>query len=253
MKCKRCRAAVPDDADTCPHCGQDLSSLRQLLKDFYTEDPVRMESHDPPPPEPEVFPKSEKKDITVGPEDIRIVMGPVPDYDRDFSLEEEPSEEESEEEEEKVSTWDRALRGGFWLRSMAFATDHVILLFLVAIFVVLGLVSLAMGTSAGREIPLLRQVGIVLPVFLPLGFVLNLAYFTFFHGTWGKTIGKMIFGLRVVRPDGQPLTYSRALVRALGYFLSSIPFFLGFLWVGFTSSKRSWHDALTDTIVIREQ
>ncbi len=253
MKCKRCRATVPDDLDICPNCGQDLSSLRQLLKDFYDEDPVRIESHDAPRPEPEVFPKSDKKNINVGSEDIRIVTGPVLDYGPDFSLGDALSEEEPDEEEEKTSTWDRALRGGFWLRSMAFATDQVILLFILAIFVVLGFMSLAMGTSGGRAIPLLRQVRIVLPVILPLGLVLNLAYFTFFHGTWGQTIGKMIFGLRVVRPDGQPLTYLRALIRVWGYFLSAIPFLLGFLWVGFTSSKRSWHDVLTDTMVIREQ
>jgi uncharacterized RDD family membrane protein YckC len=39
----------------------------------------------------------------------------------------------------------------------------------------------------------------------------------------------------------------------LGYILSAIPFFLGFLWVAFSPRKRSWHDALTDTMVTREQ
>jgi len=253
MKCKRCRSTVPDEMDTCPNCGQDLSSLRQLLRDFYNQDPVQLESQKPPAPEPEVFAKSDKKDIIVGSEDIRIVTGPVPDYGHDFSLDDALSGEEPEEEEENISTWDRALRGGFWLRSMALATDHLILLFLLAIFVVLGFMSLAMGTPGGRAIPLLRQLRIVLPLTLPLALVLGLAYFTFFHGTWGQTIGKMIFGLRVVRRDGQPLTYFRALIRTLGYFLSAVPFFLGFLWVGFTSSKISWHDALADTIVLREQ
>jgi len=253
MKCKRCRTLVSDDADTCPNCGQDLSSLRQLLSGFYSEDPIRIE--DPPPraSEPEVSPAQDKKDLTVGADDLRIVMGPVPGYEREFSLQEALSDEEPEEEGEKTSTWDRALRGGFLLRAMAFFTDQAILLFLLAIFVILGFLTLAMGASGGREIPLLRQIRIVLPVIFPLGLVLNLAYFTFFHGTWGQTIGKMIFGLRVVRPDGQPLTYSRALVRTVGYFLSAIPFFLGFLWTGFSSDKRSWHDTLTDTIVVREQ
>ena len=40
---------------------------------------------------------------------------------------------------------------------------------------------------------------------------------------------------------------------ALAYLLSAIPFFLGFLWAGFTSSKRSWHDLLVGTMVVREQ
>jgi uncharacterized RDD family membrane protein YckC len=254
MKCKRCRAMVADDASTCPNCGQDLSSLRQLLRDFYNDDQVQGEDQEIRRSEPEVFSRADRKDVTVGPGEIRIVTGPIPGYGPEASWKGALLEEESEEgEEETTSTWDWALRGGFWARSMAFATDQVILLLLLAIFVVLGFLTLTMGALGGREIPLLRQIRIIIPVILPLALVLNLAYFTFFHGTWGQTFGKMIFGLRVIQPDGRPLTYSRAFLRTGGYFLSAIPLFLGFLWVGFTSSKRSWHDVLADTIVVREQ
>jgi uncharacterized RDD family membrane protein YckC len=187
-------------------------------------------------------------------EDIRIVTGPYPEYDQKLSLQDALSREEAEEEEErKPSTWEPTPRGGFWLRLMALAMDSVILLLLVAIFVVLGFLSLSIGAIGERGISLFRQVWIVLPIILPLGLVLMLSYFTFFHATWGQTIGKMIFGLRVVRTAGQSLTFSRAFVRALGYCLSASPFFLGFFWVAFTSSKCSWHDALTDTMVIRER
>jgi uncharacterized RDD family membrane protein YckC len=244
---------VPDDVDICPNCGQDLSSLRQLLRDFYDDDSIRLEGPDLKAPEPRVFPPQDKKDQTVKADDIRIIERPSPGYDHEIFLDDALTDEEPEEKAEKTPSWDRALRGGFWLRAMAFVTDQVILLFLVAIFVILGFLTLTMGASGGREIPLLRQVRIVFPMIVPLGLVLNLAYFAFFHGTWGQTIGKMIFGLRVVRPDGQPLSYSRGLARTLCYFLSAIPFFLGFLWIGFSSGKRSWHDALTGTIVVREQ
>jgi NADH-quinone oxidoreductase subunit K len=148
MKCKRCRSTVPDDMDTCPNCGQDLSSLRQLLRDFYSEDPVRIESQDPPTPEPEVFPKSDPQNITLGSEDIRIVTGPVPDYGHDFPVESALPGEEPDEEEEKTSTWDRALRGGFWLRSMAFAADQVIRLELA---VEEWVVNLCTYAYAGRD------------------------------------------------------------------------------------------------------
>ena len=265
MKCKRCRATVPDDADRCPSCGQDLAPLRQLLSDFYSDEPVRSGEQDVPPREPEVFAAEEKKppDLSVEEirpveeprEEIRIVTGPYPDYDKKFSLQEALADEEPGEEDEGASSWDRALRGGFWLRYMALAADSVILLLLLAIFLVLGFLTLTMGATGtgSREIPLLRQLRIVLPVILPLGLALMLAYFSFFHATWGQTIGKMIFGLRVVRIDGQPLSFPRALARALGYILSAIPFFLGFLWVALTPGKLSWHDALTDTMVTREQ
>lgn len=257
MKCKRCRAMVPDDAESCPSCGQDLSSLRALLKDFYSEEPVRPDEQDLTVREPEVFPVKEEKTPRVSTEevheDIRIVTGPYPGYDQKSSFQDALSKEESEEEEVKPSTWEGILRGGFWLRSMALAMDSLILFLLVAIFVVLGFLSLSMGATGERGISLFRQVWIVLPTTLPLGIVLVLSYFTFFHGTWGQTIGKMVFSLRVVRTAGQSLTFSRAFVRALGYGLSAFPFFLGFFWVGFTSSKRSWHDALADTMVIRER
>ena len=61
MKCKRCRAIVPDDAESCPSCGQDLSSLRELLNDFYSEEPTRSGERDVPPREPEVFSVKEEK------------------------------------------------------------------------------------------------------------------------------------------------------------------------------------------------
>jgi uncharacterized RDD family membrane protein YckC len=247
---------VPDDAESCPSCGQDLSSLRALLKDFYSEEPVPPEDQDIKLREPEVFPAMEEK--APAPltgevrEEIRIVTGPYPQYDQNAYSQEPPSLEDSGEEEARPSTPEGTRRGGFWLRSMALAMDSVILLLLMAIFIVLGFLILSMGGTGQREIPLLRQVGIVLPTTLPLGFVLALSYFTFFHGTWGQTIGKMIFGLRVVGLSGQPMTFSRALMRSLAYFVSAIPFFFGFLWAGLTSSKRSWHDALAGTIVIRD-
>ena len=257
MKCKRCRETVADDADRCPHCGQDLTSLRQLLKDFYREEPSPLGGEDPRPREPEVFPAGEVNEPSVpakeGRDEIRIVTGPHPDYDRRFSLQDALSAEEPEEEIDDNSAWDRALRGGFWLRCMAMAVDSLLLFLLLAIFVVLGFLTLTLGATGGREVPFLRQALIVLPVIFPLGLVLTLTYFTFFHGTWGQTIGKMIFGLQVVRTDGRPLTFSRALARAFAYFLSALPFSLGFLWVGLSSDKRGWHDSLTGTMVTREQ
>jgi len=256
MKCKRCRAMVPDNAESCPSCGQDLSSLRALLKDFYSEEPVHPEDQDLKLREPEVFPVKEEKtppaEAEKAHEDIRIVTGPYPDYDQKSSLQDALSMEDPEEEERIPSIWERTRRGGFWLRFMALAMDSVILLLLVAIFVVLGFLSLSWGAAGEKEIPIFRQIWIVLPMTLPLGFFLMLSYFTYFHGTWGQTIGKMIFGLRVVGTAGQSLSYTRALMRALGYFLSALPLFLGFYWVALTTGKRSWHDAITDTMVIRE-
>ncbi|MBI5966388.1 MAG: RDD family protein [Deltaproteobacteria bacterium] len=251
MKCKRCLAQVPDDMNACPNCGQDLSSLRQLLKNFYEQEPVPSEDQGHKPSGPKGTKKKESPREGKGPR-VVIDSGPLRD-DPGFLLSDTPSAEVPPGEEMQTETWEWPSRGGFWIRSVAFAIDHLILLFTLAIFLVVGFLAVELGAKGGREIFFLQKARLVLPILLPLGVVLVLGYFSFFHAAWGQTIGKMIFGLRVVQIDGQPVSFSRALTRTLGYALSAIPFFLGFFWVGFTASKRSWHDAIAGTMVVREE
>jgi uncharacterized RDD family membrane protein YckC len=68
------------------------------------------------------------------------------------------------------------------------------------------------------------------------------------------TPGKMAFGAKVVDADsGKPLTVSQAIVRYLGYFVSTIPLCLGLIWVGIDSRKQGWHDKLAGTVVVRQK
>lgn len=97
-------------------------------------------------------------------------------------------------------------------------------------------------TELGRLV-----VGLVATVtFLTTYFV----YPVFFWVLAGQTPGKRLMGLRVVRTDGQPLTVDRAVLRALGYWLSAFPLFLGFLWLLQDDKRQGWHDYLADTYVI---
>src|SRR5438093_1304123 len=70
--------------------------------------------------------------------------------------------------------------------------------------------------------------------------------------TWkGATIGNIVFGLKVVRVDGQPLTFVEAVVRGLSCLF---PFFvagLGFLWIAWDVEKQAWHDKIAGTYVVR--
>jgi uncharacterized RDD family membrane protein YckC len=75
----------------------------------------------------------------------------------------------------------------------------------------------------------------------------------YYVGLWalvGATIGKGLLGLRVVRADGYPPTIGRSLIRFIGYGLSAIVFFLGYIWVLFDNEHRAWHDDLAGTWVI---
>ncbi len=258
MRCKRCHVQVPDEANQCPHCGQDLTSLRQLLQISYEEELVGLTDQALPAPKVDPLPVPGRKGESAAREEPRILLDPredepAPDSGVGYSIADTLSIQEDAEREERTSGWERALRGGFGLRFMAFAVDHFVVFLIFLIFVVCGLLAIELAPGRSLEISTGNLVKLILPALVPLGLMLSLAYFSFFHGAWGQTIGKMIFGLRVVRVDGQPLTFSQALMRTLSYALSALPFFLGFLWVGFTSGKRSWHDRITGTMVIREQ
>ena len=86
---------------------------------------------------------------------------------------------------------------------------------------------------------------------LPLGFLVALAYFAGMWAWRGTTIGGIVLNLKVVRLDGQPVSFAVALVRGLATALSIVTFFLGFLWMLFDREKQTWHDKLAGTVVVR--
>lgn len=85
-----------------------------------------------------------------------------------------------------------------------------------------------------------------------LSYVLPAAIVVVFWLTRQATPGKMAIGARVVdAATGAKLSTGQAIGRYLGYFVSTIPFCLGLIWVGFDSRKQGWHDKLAGTVVIR--
>lgn len=63
----------------------------------------------------------------------------------------------------------------------------------------------------------------------------------------------MLLGLKVLdAKTGNLLTLGQALLRYVGYILSSLIFCLGYIWVGFDKKKQGWHDKMAKTVVVRE-
>jgi uncharacterized RDD family membrane protein YckC len=86
-----------------------------------------------------------------------------------------------------------------------------------------------------------------------LGLLLSVAYVVYFEGgPTGQTIGKRALGIRVYDfgGSGGPIGYGRAFIRWLGKLLSSIPCYLGFLWMLWDGEKQTWHDKLATTVVV---
>ena len=82
--------------------------------------------------------------------------------------------------------------------------------------------------------------------------VLYAAYTTFFLGRFGATPGKMAMGIRVVRANGEKLTYGRALARAFAEVLSALTLCIGYLMAFFDWEKRTLHDRICDTRVVED-
>lgn len=68
----------------------------------------------------------------------------------------------------------------------------------------------------------------------------------------GQTLGNRAMKIRVVKENNKPLDVKTAFIRYIGYWLSGIPLFFGFLWVLWDPKKQGWHDKLARTIVVPE-
>jgi uncharacterized RDD family membrane protein YckC len=76
----------------------------------------------------------------------------------------------------------------------------------------------------------------------------------FFAGFWahgGQTLGMRAWRLKLTRTDGGRVGWGRALLRFAGACVSLAPAGLGYWWSLFDSERRSWHDRLSRTRVIR--
>ena len=73
-----------------------------------------------------------------------------------------------------------------------------------------------------------------------------------FWVTRQATPGKMAIGATIVDADtGKRPTTAQFFGRYLAYYVSMIPLFLGFIWVGIDARKQGWHDKLAGTVVVR--
>jgi len=136
---------------------------------------------------------------------------------------------------------------GFWLRFAAILIDGIILNIAIAPIRIL-LVGSFMGSmtdpwEAYRGVGLLAQF---------LGLVLMLAYESWFLVNKGATLGKMACGLQVIRASGGEITWGLAIGRFFARLVSYFTCFIGFVIAGFDNEKRTLHDRMCDTRVIRK-
>jgi uncharacterized RDD family membrane protein YckC len=144
---------------------------------------------------------------------------------------------------------------GFFSRTIAFVLDLFLIIFLglmsgVVIFIVLRFFRYKQILDFVKSLLGVEdQVGQYIALISPILFLVVLIYFVFFWTLVGYTPGKGLLGLRIVRQDGRPLSAGRALLRYLGYWVSAIPLFMGFIWILFDRQHEGWHDKIANTHV----
>lgn len=131
---------------------------------------------------------------------------------------------------------------GFWPRVWASIIDTVLML-----IISMPLLMSIYGKNYFSMTGVLQG-----PADFIISYILPAVIVIIFWSSQNATPGKMAIGAKIVDAStGEAPSLGQYIGRYFGYFLSSIPFFLGLMWVGFDRKKQGWHDKVAGTVVVR--
>lgn len=131
---------------------------------------------------------------------------------------------------------------GFWIRCGAALIDIVILIIItvVPLFFIYG-------NALFIEDRYIHGIWDLL-----FSYVLPFVGTIWFWLKYRATPGKMATKLEIVDAlTGNKMSTGQAIGRYFAYIISTVPFCLGFIWIGIDKRKQGWHDKLAGTVVIR--
>ncbi len=132
---------------------------------------------------------------------------------------------------------------GFWMRFWAYLIDLIVIGSLDRM-IIKPILNVFNVSDYDMAIFSPFTVGSALVFFLY--FVLMTKYF-------GQTLGKMVFGLKVISLKESPLTWSTVIFREfIGRFISKTLWFT-YIIIGFLPKKQGLHDIFADTSVVMEE
>ncbi len=137
--------------------------------------------------------------------------------------------------------------GGYGGRLVAYIIDGLIQ---GVVFSLVSIILLAIGVGAATS-DATALAGASIAVWIVVGFLITVLYFPYFWAHGGQTPGMRLFHIRVVRDaDGGPVGWGSALLRLIGFWISAMVFYIGFLWVFVDRRRRGWFDLIAGTVVI---
>lgn len=151
---------------------------------------------------------------------------------------------EKNKEEESVPA--EVEYGRFWIRLGAKIIDGI------ALAIIQTIVSFPLGFLTGLSgSPDSAGFLIGQGLILLFSLIMPIVYTTWFLGKYAATPGKMACKLKVVSAYGEPISYARAFGRTMAEWISSLILCLGYLMAAFDEEKRTLHDRICNTRVIR--
>jgi uncharacterized RDD family membrane protein YckC len=153
---------------------------------------------------------------------------------------------------------------GFSRRFFALLIDLFLLMVIIYVFGIIldhfGLINfgLKIGISNDKTINNIADIGNGVHINAPeyLIIIIKLLIPVLYFGlitccTNGYTLGKRIFRIRIVSTNHKHLTLWHSIERSLGYYASSLEFGFGFLQYFIDYNRRTVHDRIAETIVIK--
>jgi uncharacterized RDD family membrane protein YckC len=228
MRCPTCDSLITHHTGVCSQCETPFVPKR-----------VRLDSTDK-----DFFLKADEDELDPPDETLNRIHDDFPARDENIKL---PLLERTDHADES----DNQLWGGFIRRACAFVVDCAIILLLGFFMFLLSYIGYKVGLSAHGKSVTMENATAFYFIFTWAWVGLSAVYFVVFHGIDGKTIGKWLFGLRVVGADDRAVIYRQAFLRWLAA-IGFAPILLGFLWIIWSREKRAWHDIIAQTWVIRD-
>ena len=134
---------------------------------------------------------------------------------------------------------------GFWIRFGAHTIDGVIL----------GIVGMAVNFLMMGAITLRRMDPVSMILSMGSAYSAQLAfsaaYYSLLVWKYGGTPGKLALGLRIVRPDGSPLSLGLSIGRYAATLVTNFTMGIGYLMAAIDDERRTLHDRLAGTRVIK--
>jgi uncharacterized RDD family membrane protein YckC len=134
---------------------------------------------------------------------------------------------------------------GFWVRLIAYLIDSVVTI-VIALIMIIGGIAMLGGNATPESVKVMSNIVSI------LNFIIILGYWSITQSSsWQATIGKKVMGLKLVNQDGTRVSFMKALGRStIGYLISGIVIYIGFIAIGVTKEKVGFHDMIFKTYVV---